>query len=220
MDNFTEILKQCPLFDQIEEKHYGTLLRCFGARTLKVRKNGIVFHEGDPATGVGVVLSGSVQIVQEDYLGNRSIVSMAAPGQLFAEGFACARVEALPVSVLAAVDSEVMIIECAHILTLCHNACSFHNQMVRNLLHSVAHGNLRLNQKIEILSKRTTREKVMAYLLTEAKLVGNDEFDIPYDRQELADFLGVERSAMSTVIGKLQDDGLIEVKRRHFKIIC
>ena len=91
--------------------------------------------------------------------------------------------------------------------------------MVRNLLHSVAGSNLRLNQKIEILSKRTTREKVMSYLLSEAKLQGTDAFYIPYDRQELADFLGVERSAMSTVIGKLRSEGMIDVNRKWFRIL-
>jgi CRP-like cAMP-binding protein len=91
--------------------------------------------------------------------------------------------------------------------------------MIRNMLHSVAQSNLQLNQKIEILSKRTTREKVMAYLLSEAKIQGSDDFTIPYDRQELADFLGVERSAMSAVIGKLRDEGYIKVNRRHFQLI-
>ena len=140
-----------------------------------------------------------MQVVRDDYFGNRSILSTAGPGQLFAEGFACAGVEALPVSVVATADSNVMLIDCSHIMTMCKNACPFHNQMIRNLLHSVAKSNLQLNQKIEILSKRTTREKVMAYLLSEAKIQGRDDFSIPYDRQELADYLGVERSAMSAV---------------------
>ena len=168
---------------------------------------------------MGIVLTGAVQTVQDDYFGNRSILSMAGPGQLFAEGFACAGAETIPVSVVASTDSEVMLIDCSHIMTICHNVCAFHNQMIRNLLHSVAKSNLQLNQKIEILSKRTTREKVMAYLLSEAKIQGSDEFTIPYDRQELADYLGVERSAMSTVIGQLRDDGIIQVNRRHFRLM-
>ena len=220
MENYYGILQRCSLFNQVAVENYGRLLRCLGARVIGYKKNSAVLLEGEPMTKVGIVLSGAVQIVQTDYLGNRSIVSMAFPGQLFGEGFACADVESLPVSVIATVDSEVMFIECRHIMTVCHHACGFHNQLVRNLLQSVAGHNLQLNQKIEILSKRTTREKVMSYLLSEAKLQGSQEFDIPYDRQELADYLGVERSAMSAVIGKLRDEGLIEVKRRHFKIVC
>lgn len=219
MEKFFPILDSCPLFDGVGQANFRRMLHCFGARTMRVRKGNAIFSEGDPATGVGIVLSGGVQTLQEDYLGNRSILSMAGPGELFCEGFSCAKVEVLPVSMVAASDSEVMILDCSRVLTICHNACSFHNRMVRNLLHSVADSNLRLNQKIEILSKRTTREKVMSYLLSEAKLQGTDAFQIPYDRQELADYLGVERSAMSTVIGKLRAEGVIDVDRKWFKIL-
>ena len=219
MEKYFEILSTCPLFKKVGPHNYDKMLRCFGARVVTVKKNSAVFHEGQAATKVGIVLTGTVHTVQDDYFGNRSILSTAGPGQLFAEGFACAGVEALPVSVVATADSNVMLIDCSHIMTMCKNACPFHNQMIRNLLHSVAQSNLQLNQKIEILSKRTTREKVMAYLLSEASIQGSDSFTIPYDRQELADFLGVERSAMSAVISKLRDDGYIQVNRRHFQIM-
>lgn len=219
MEKYFDILDTCSLFENVGRENYQKMLLCFGARIISVKKGAAVFHEGQAATKVGIVLTGAVQIVQDDYFGNRSILSMACPGQLFAEGFACAGVEAMPVSVVASADSEVMLIDCSHIMTICHHVCAFHNQMIRNLLHSVAKSNLLLNQKIEILSKRTTREKVMAYLLSEAKIQGSDAFTIPYDRQELADYLGVERSAMSTVIGQLRDDGIILVNRRHFQLI-
>lgn len=220
MENFFDILDTCPLFFQVGRCNYEKMLRCFGARVLCVRKHSAVFSEGQCADRIGIVLSGAVQTVRDDYLGNRSIVSMAGPGELFGEGFACAGVESIPISIIATADTQVMLIDCSHILTMCHNACAFHNQMIRNLLLSVAQSNLRLNQKIEILSKRTTREKVMAYLLSEAKLHGSNDFVIPYDRQELADYLGVERSAMSTVISRLRSDGVIDVERRHFRLKC
>lgn len=219
MDKYFDILNTCPLFENVGQDNYDKMLRCFGARVVTAKKGTPVFHEGQAATKVGIVLVGTVHTVQDDYFGNRSILSTAGPGQLFAEGFACAGVETMPVSVVATADSQLMLIDCSHIMTMCHNACAFHNQMIRNLLHSVAQSNLQLNQKIEILSKRTTREKVMAYLLSEAKIQGNDSFSIPYDRQELADYLGVERSAMSAVIGKLRDEGIIQVNRRHFQLM-
>lgn len=219
MEKYFDILDTCPLFSQVGRENYGKMLRCFGARVVCLRKGSALFSEGQRADRVGIVLVGAVQAVQDDYFGNRSILSMAGPGELFGEGFACAGVDALPVSIIATADSQIMLIDCSHIMTMCHNACPFHNQMIRNLLISVAQSNLRLNQKIEILSKRTTREKVMAYLLSEAKLCGSNDFVIPYDRQELADYLGVERSAMSTVIGKLRDEGIIRVERRHFTLM-
>lgn len=219
MEKYFDILDICPLFRQVGRENYGKMLRCFGARVVCLRKGSALFSEGQRADRVGIVLAGAVQFVQDDYFGNRSILSMTGPGELFGEGFACAGVDALPVSIIATVDSQIMLIDCSHIMTMCHNACPFHNQMIRNLLISVAQSNLRLNQKIEILSKRTTKEKVMAYLLSEAKLHGSNDFIIPYDRQELADYLGVERSAMSTVIGGLRDEGIIRVNRRHFTLM-
>lgn len=219
MEKYFDILDTCPLFYQVGRENYGKMLRCFGARMMSIKKGHTIFHEGEAARYVGIVLTGAIQTVHDDYLGNRSILSMAIPGQLFAEGFACAGIESMPVRMVAAADSTIMLIDCSHITTLCQHVCGFHNQMIRNMLASVARSNLQLNQKIEILSKRTTREKVMAYLLSEAAIHGSNEFTIPYDRQELADFLGVERSAMSTVIGQLRDDGYIKVNRRHFQII-
>lgn len=219
MENYFDILDTCPLFERVGRENYEKMLLCFGARIISVKKGAPVFYEGQCADRVGIVLSGAVQAVQDDYWGNRTILSMSGVAQLFGEGFACAGVSNLPVSMVAASDSRILLIDCSHIMTMCGNACVFHNQMIRNLLVSVAQSNLRLNQKIEILSKRTTREKVMAYLLSEAKLQNSDDFVIPYDRQELADYLGVERSAMSTVIGKLRDEGLLEVHRRHFRLI-
>ena len=219
MEKFFDILSTCSLFEDVGRENYDKMLRCFGARIISVKKGSAVFREGEAATRVGIVLTGTVQTVQDDYFGNRSILSMAGPGQLFAEGFACAGVETMPVSIVATTDSQIMLIDCSHIMTMCHNACAFHNQMIRNLLHSVAQSNMQLNQKIEILSKRTTKEKVMAYLMSEAKIQGSDSFSIPYDRQELADYLGVERSAMSAVIGKLRDDGYIQVNRRQFQLM-
>lgn len=218
MEKYFKILGICPLFASVGVENYDKMLRCFGARVVKFRKNTPVFAEGEPANWVGIVLTGSVQMIREDYVGNRSILSMAVPGQLFGEGFACAGVDSLPISFVTASDSEIMLIACKHVLTLCHNVCQHHHQMIQNLLHSVAQSNLRLSEKIEILSKRTTREKLMTYLMSEARVHDSSEFTIPYDRQELADYLGVERSALSTVIGKLREEGIIQVDRAHFRL--
>ena len=195
------------------------MLSCLGARTRSLTKNQIIFQEGDPARDVGIVLSGAVQIVKEDYYGKRSIVARIGPGELFGESFACAGVRALPVSVVASEDSLVAIIDCHRITVSCSNACAFHSRMIFNLLRVVASKNLLFNQKIEITSKRTTREKLMTYLLSQAKLHGSDSFTIPYDRQALADYLGVERSAMSTELGKLRREGVLECDKSWFKLL-
>ena len=219
MNQFFPVLEGCSLFHNIRHEDLPGMLSCLGARAMPVRKNQVIFREGDAAKYVGIVLSGAAQIIREDYYGNRSIVARVVPGELFGESFACAGVASLPVSVVAAEDGQVMLIDCQRITVSCSNACSFHNQMIFNLLRVVATKNLMFNQKLELLSKRTTREKLMSYLLSQAKLQGSSTFTIPYDRQSLADYLGVERSAMSAEIGKLRRDGVIDCQRSRFTLL-
>lgn len=219
MKKYFPVLENCSLFDGIRREDLSAILACLGARVITARKNTVIFSEGDPANYVGIVLSGSAQIVKEDFYGNRSIVAHIAPGELFGESFACAGVATLPVSITAAEDCEVMVIDCRRITVSCTSACAFHSRMIFNLLQVVAMKNLLFNQKIEITSKRTTREKLMAYLLNQAKLQGSSSFTIPYDRQGLADYLQVERSAMSAEISKLRKDGIIRCERSHFTLL-
>ena len=212
-------LSQCILFDQIRREDWSAMLGCLGARVVSVEKNQFIFREGDPADYVGIVLEGGVQMVREDYFGNRSILARIGPGGLFGESFACAGVAALPVSVVSVEDSTVLLIDSRRITTPCSNACGFHSQMIFNMMKVVSRKNLMLNQKLEITSKRTTREKLMAYLLHQAKLQGSSTFTIPYDRQALADYLGVERSAMSAEISRLKKDGAIDCKGSWFRVL-
>ena len=178
-----------------------------------------MFLEGDPAEFVGVVLSGQVQIVRTDYYGNRSVLTVVSPGGLFAEAFACAGVEALPVSAMALQTSTVLLLDCKRVLTGCSNACTFHSRLVRNLLKGIAQKNLMLTSKIRCMSQKTTREKLLEFLLEQAKQHGSAEFVIPYDRQALADYLGVERSAMSAEISKLKKAGRIDCSGSRFRVL-
>lgn len=219
MKKYLPVLSRCALFSGMCQDDLLAMLGCLGARVATVKKNQLILREGDPANSVGIVLTGAAQIIKEDYYGNRSIVARIEPGELFGESFACAGVEALPVSVEATEDGQVMLIDCRRITVSCTNACAFHSRMIYNLLRVVASKNLLFNQKIEITSRRTTREKLMTYLLAQAKLHSSDSFAIPYDRQALADYLGVERSAMSTEIGKLRKEGIIECEKRRFRLL-
>ena len=214
-----EVMDRCALFDGIRSEDRVPMLSCLGAKVLSVGKNGYVFREGDPASFVGIVLEGCVQMVREDYYGNRSILARIGPAGLFGESFACGDVEAFPISVAAVEDSQVLLIDSRRITLTCSNACGFHNRMIFNMLKVVANKNLVLNEKIEITSRRTTREKLMAYLLRQAKAAGSDTFTIPYDRQALVDYLEVERSAMAAEIGKLRKDGVLECERSTFRLI-
>lgn len=219
MKKYFSTLQRCSLFDGIGAEELESMLGCLNGQLRAAGRGQTVFHEGDEARWVGIVLEGEVQILRDNYDGSRSLLGRAGPGELFGEVFACAGVETLPVSVVARQESTLLLADCRRVLTVCRNACTFHNRLVNNLLQVVAEKNLQLNRKIECMSARTTREKIMAYLLSEAHARGQREFDIPFDRQGLADYLAVERSAMSAEIGKLVRDGIIESDRQHFRLL-
>lgn len=219
MEKYLDVLQKCVLFENIEQKDIGAMLGCLGAKIKEYGKNEIILAEGDPANRLGIVLSGSVQILREDYFGNRSIVAAVEPAQLFGESFACAGIKEMPVSAVSMEKSEVMLIDSRRITISCANACAFHSRMIMNMLRVVAQKNLVFNRKIEIMSRKTTREKLMAYLLELAKQNSSSEFAIPFDRQGLADYLGVERSALSAEISKMKRDGIIDSARSRFKLL-
>lgn len=219
MEQYFDLIASTPLFSGIAREDLGSMLGCLNARIIEIGKSDPVFLEGDKAGFIGLVLEGSVQIVQEDYYGNRNVMHQAEPGDIFAEAFSCAGADTMPVSGYAVKNSKVMLLASHRMLTVCTNACRFHNQLVKNLLKVVSQKNLMLNRKIQFMSRKTTREKLMAYLSNQAKAVGSPEFIIPFDRQALADFLSVERSAMSAEISKLRKDGLLECKGSWFRLL-
>ena len=219
MKKYLEILKKCALFDKIEEDNLLKMLVCLGAKTVSFDKKYTVFAEGSPAKYIGILLSGSAQVIQIDYYGNRNILTEIGPSELFAEAFACAQTKALPVSVIANEPSEIMLIDCDHILHTCQNNCGFHQQLIFNLMRDLATKAILFHQKIEITSKRSTRDKLMTYLTLQAKKADSNSFDIPFDRQELADYLEVERSGLSAEISKMKKEGLIDNQKNHFELL-
>jgi len=219
LKKYLEILKKCPLFDKIDDESLVRMLTCLGGRVVSFDKKYTVFAEGARAKYIGILLSGSVQIIQVDYYGNRNILSVIRAGEVFAEAFACAEVDSLPVTVIADEPSEVMLIDSSHILHTCSNNCGFHQQLIYNLMKDLASKTIMFHQRIEITSKRTTREKLLSYLNMQSKSAGSREFVIPFDRQELADYLEVDRSGLSVEIGKLRREGIIENKKNHFVIL-
>ena len=219
MEKYLDLLKTVSLFANIDMSDIKSLLNCLSAKTEYFKENETIFLAGNKAEFVGIVLSGQVQVVKEDFYGNKNIVASIEKGQLFGEAFACADLKILPVSVFSAEDSEIMLIDYRKIITTCSNTCSFHSKLIYNMLRIVANKNIILSQKIEFISKRTTKEKLLAYLSSEAKKAGSNSFSIPFSRQELADFLSVDRSAMSAELCKLRDSGVIEFNKNKFVLI-
>lgn len=219
MIEYFDILQTCTLFHGIAKADLATMLDCLGARVKHFRKKAFILSEGEPVRAIGILLTGAARIEQTDYFGNRSIVAGLEPADLFGESFACAGVDTMPVDVVATEDATVLFIEQQRVTRSCCHACGFHQQLIYNLMRVVARKNLVFRQKIEITSKRTTREKLMTYLLVQAKQAGSNRFTIPYDRQQLADYLEVDRSGLSAEIGKLRREGVLTSERNQFTLL-
>ncbi len=219
MLKYYQILQACPLFSGISKDDLLQMLTCLGATYVRFDKRFDVFSEGAPVKHIGILLSGAAQMSQIDYCGNRIILGNVQAGEVFAEAFACADISAMPITITATEPCEVLFIASSHILHTCENACAFHRQLIFNLMKELATKTILLHKRVEITSKRTTREKLLAYLMLCAKEAGSDSFDIPFDRQELADYLEVDRSGLSTEIGKLRDEGVLESRKKHFHLL-
>ena len=219
MKKYLEVLQGCPLFRGIQPEDLSAMLACLEPRVVRAARHQPILREGEPAVWVGILLSGQAQVVREDYDGNRTILTQLEPGALFGESFACAEVPALPESVTAVAPAEAMLLDCRRITASCCNACTFHSAVVFNLLKVVAAKNLRFHEKLEITSKRTTRERLMTYLLAQAKAHNSRQFVIPFDRQALADYLSVDRSGLSSEISKLRAEGVLDCCRSSFTLL-
>ena len=214
-----ELLAHCSLFDGISPADLPRMLACLGARSMHADKGSILAREGSPAKDVGILLSGSVQMIRTDFAGNRTIILSIAPGQLFAESFSCSKAKLLPVDIVASEESEYLLIDCRRIMTSCTHACAFHSRVIFNLLQIVADKNLALHQRMLITAKRSTREKLMTYLLIQAKEANCANFSIPFDRQGLADYLEVDRSGLSAEMSKLKKEGILDYYKSNFRLL-
>lgn len=218
MNNTTEILKQVAIFQNVSDKNIQNMLKCLGAYEQVYKKNDILVLSGDKISSVGIILSGSAQIVKEDIMGNRNIVSEINTADMFGEAFACANVGKSPVTVLTTTGCSVMYIQFSRIITTCSSACSFHTKLIENMLSLIARKNIFLNNKIDILSQRSTREKLMAYFTMQMQKEGKNRFKIAFSRDELADFLCVNRSALSRELSKMRNEKILDFDKNEFEI--
>lgn len=216
MKEYPQIIRSSTLFSGISEEELTAMLSCLGTKTGSFPKDTFLLRAGDTAESVGLVLSGSVLIVQEDIWGNRNILSKAGAGQTFAAAYACAPGSLLNVSVLAETPVTAMFLNVKRVLNVCPSACEHHSRIIRNLLGELAEKNLRFGEKLTHMGQRTTRAKLMSYLSAEAQRLGTCEFDIPFSRQQLADYLAVERTGLSQELGKMRSEGLLDFHKSHF----
>ena len=216
MKDLLHIIRSAPLFSGVSDTELTAMLACLKAEKKSFPKEAFVLQAGDTAASIGLVLLGTVLVIQEDIWGNRNILSKAGPGQTFAAAYACAPGSRLNVSVVADTPITVLFLNVERILTVCPSACSCHSHMIRNLLGELAVKNLQFSEKLTHVGQRSTRSKVMSYLSAEAQRLGTYELDIPFSRQQLADYLCVERSGLSLELGKMKKDGLLDYHKSHF----
>jgi len=219
MKEYFKILKAVTLFENLKEEELESVLSCLSSKISKYGKNQIILQHGDCISDIGIVLTGQTQIVKEDYYGNRNLIANLSEGMLFGETFVCADIKTLPVSVISTTESVILWIDYHRIISPCTQVCSFHSTLIYNMLRIVSMKNLLLSQKIEFTSKRTTRDKLLAYLSSEAQKSESNHFIIPFNRQELSDYLNVDRSAMSAELSKLRVEGVITYTKNHFTLL-
>ena len=218
MKEFVPVLKQTKLFAGIEEEDVFSMLSCLGARLRTYKKGEYVLRQGQRLSDILVLAEGSLYIQKDDYWGNRSILGHIGVGEIFGEAYASPESGALLNDVVAVENSSVFFFDVKRVITTCSSACRFHTLVVQNLFFAISEKNRSLVQKLDYLSRRTTREKLISYLSEEAKKQNSAYFTIPFNRQQLADYLSVDRSAMSNELCKMRDDGLLEFEKNRFKL--
>ena len=218
MKKYLPVLKHCPFFAGMDEGEILSILNCVDAKIRTFDHDEYIFRAGDSTASMGLILSGSVLVIQEDLWGapeyhvqNRSRRLLCGTLRRNARfRYEHQRGNRRP--------SETLMLNINRLLTVCPTACTHHNRLIRNLVSVLAEKVLQFNEKITHMSKRTTREKLLSYLSSESIRQGSLSFDIPYDRQQLADYLCVERAAMSAELSKLQKEGLLTTRKNHFEL--
>lgn len=218
MKNYIHILKRTKLFAGVGDDEISAMLSCLGARLYNYKKGEYVLRQGGHLSDIIVLVEGNLHIQKDDYWGNRSILGQVAVGEMFGEAYVAPESGALLNDVVATENSTVIFFDVRKIITTCSSGCRFHYMIVQNMFFAISDKNRKLVQKLGHMSKRTTREKLISYLSEESKKQNSSNFTIPFNRQQLADFLSVDRSAMSNELCKMRDEGLIEFDKNYFKL--
>ncbi len=217
MRKYFDVLYSNSLFDKISRESFDSLIDCLEPTIKTFQKHEFVLHIGDKVDFIGIVVDGEIKIVSIDEQGNESIVNKIESGEMFGEVFACSDIQGSPVSVIAEKISSVVYIDYNKIITPCNSSSPFHSSLISNMLKIIASKTLFLNKKVDIISKRNLRAKITAYLEYERR--GRDLFKISLNREELANFLCADRSALSAELSKMQKEGLIRYNRNEFEIL-
>ncbi|MFI3253368.1 MAG: Crp/Fnr family transcriptional regulator [Eubacteriales bacterium] len=215
MEDYYPVVKDNPLFHHLNQEEFHSILACLGGFTKDYEKRDVIFLSGEKIEQIGLVLSGSVKVFQEDIHGNRTILAHISVGDTFAEVFPCADLLHSPVTVEAKEESKILFLNYQKILKTCDHSCGFHGKLVENLLKMIALKCVSMSEKVEILSKRSTREKILAFLGSK----GKGKIIIDLNREEMANYIAVDRSALSAELSRMQKEGILLFHKNQFELL-
>lgn len=216
---YIKVLKNNPLFKEVNEDEILKMLSCLKTHEAKYHKHDTIIRAGSIISEFGILVEGEAHVIQDDYWGNRTIIHEIHIGELFGEAYACVPGEEMGVSLVANKNCSVLFFDIGHMLKLCSNSCPYHHKVIQNLLSICAMKNILLTKKISHITKRTTREKILSYLSAEVIKQGKHRITIHFNRQQLADYLSVDRSALSAELSRMQKEKLITYDKNTFHLI-
>lgn len=219
MEQYYPVLKNCALFRNIGEKDFGTLLKCIGAQIKSMKADEYVFLAGDSVNHIGIILSGKIEIAKESMSGNKHIVALLGPSDMFGEGIVCTLKRISPVTVQVKEDAKILTVPYERIIRSCGNSCNFHIGIIQNMMAVLGEKNISLNRKLELLALKGMREKLASYLIAESYEHNSNMFRIMLNRTELAAYLNVSRTSMCRELARMKDEGLIDYYSSSFKLI-
>ncbi|ROR27464.1 CRP-like cAMP-binding protein [Mobilisporobacter senegalensis] len=219
MIEYTDTLLKCALFKNIKEQDLEHLLLCLNSYTKNYKSDEYVFFAGKEVNYIGVILSGSIEIIKENQAGSVHIMAFLGPSHIFAEGIVCTKARISPVTIRVKEDSKILFIPYERITRSCGNSCNFHISLIQNMMMILGEKNFNLNTKIELLTLKGMREKIASFLLNEAKIHNSLTFQVIPNRNELAEYLNVSRTSMCRELAKLKEEEIIDYYQNSFKIL-
>ena len=208
-----------PIFKGIKKEELPIMLQCIGSHQKTYAKNQIIFLESQEIRTIGIILSGTIHMIKEDAEGHKTLLVCMKTGEIFGETFACGSSIDTRVNFVAATPCTVLFLPFYKVIHSCTTSCGFHHRLIENMVRLLGDKNQQLMSKIEVISKKTLRDKILCYLETQAKQFGNRHFTIPLGRLELADYLCADRSALTRELSSMRDDGLIDYDKNSFTLL-